>query len=404
MFSARQLNKVETDGGGVMEYLQRFFKVPEESFFLFGPRGTGKSTWLKRHFSDALYIDLLATDILREFIAWPERLLPAVAAHPDKKLVIIDEIQKAPELLSIVHKLIEGDKSLRFILTGSSARKLKRTGVDLLAGRAVKKTLHPFMAAEMGNTFDLNSALRYGTVPIVTASGNPGRILKTYIDIYLNEEVKQEGMVRTIGDFTRFLSAAALSHGQLLTVSNVAQDCQVKRKTVEGYFTILEDLLIGSTIPVFSRRAQRAVVSHPKFYFFDTGVFHSLRPRGPVDTPEEITGAALEGLVLQHLRAWIDYSEIDASIFFWRNRSGSEVDFILYGENLFPAINVKASHRVKSEHLRGLDSFRRDYPQCEPLLLYMGTRRLSINGIRCIPCDDFLRALVPGSEFPFTGA
>ena len=364
-----------------MNYIQRFFKAPRGSFFLFGPRGTGKSTWLKKNFSDALYLDLLATDVLRELLAYPEKLIPMVSAHPDKKTVIIDEIQKAPQLLSIVHKVIEDDRNKQFILTGSSARKLKKSGVDLLAGRAVKKNFHPFLAGEIGTAFDLQNALRFGMAPIVTTAVDPGQILKTYIDIYLNEEVKQEGMVRNIGDFARFLSAAALTHGQMLNISNVAQDCQVKRKTVEGYFAIMEDLLIGITLPVFTRRAQRALVAHPKFYFFDTGVFHSLRPKGPLDSPEEITGASLEGLIFQHLRAWIDYSDHDAAVYFWRNRSGSEVDFVIYGENLFAAIEVKSSQRIKSEHLRGLNSFRLEYPQCAPLIIFMGTRKLSINGI-----------------------
>ena len=187
-----------------MHYIQRFFKIPQGSFFLFGPRGTGKSTWLKRHFIDALYLDLLAADVLRELLAYPERLISIVSAHPDKKTVIIDEIQKAPQLLSIVHKIIEDDEKKRFILTGSSARKLKKTGVDLLAGRALKKNFHPFLAAEIGNAFNVQKALQFGMVPIVTASSEPGQILKTYIDIYINEEIKQEGMVRNIGDFARF--------------------------------------------------------------------------------------------------------------------------------------------------------------------------------------------------------
>lgn len=385
-----------------MNYIQRYFKAPQRSFFLFGPRGTGKSTWLKRHFSDALLLDLLEADILRELLAYPERLLSIVSAHPDKKVVIIDEIQKAPELLSIVHKIIEDQPDKQFILTGSSARKLKKTGVDLLAGRALKMNMHPFISAETGTAFDMESALRFGMVPIVAASDDPRSILKTYIDIYLNEEVKQEGLVRNIGDFARFLSAAALSHGQMLNISNVAQDCQVKRKTVEGYFSILEDLLIGITVPVFTRRAQRALVSHPKFYFFDAGVFHSLRPKGPIDSEEEIYGAALEGLVLQHLRAWIDYSDVDASVYFWRNRSGSEVDFVIYGENIFVALEIKASQRIKTEYLRGLSSFMKDYPECLPMILYRGTRQLSIKGIQCIPCKDFLSMLIPGNGFPFT--
>ena len=380
-----------------MDFIQRFFKIPKGSFFMFGPRGTGKSTWLKNHFGgDALYINLLETDVLRELIAYPERLTQMISAYPDKKNVIIDEIQKAPQILSIVHKMIEEKRDLRFILTGSSARKLKKSGVDLLAGRALKKNLHPFIAAEIGMEFDIRRAVTTGMVPVITTSEDPEQVLKTYIDIYLNEEVKQEGLVRQIGDFTRFLYAAALTHGQQLNITNVAQDCQVKRKTVEGYFAILDDLLIGTLLPVFTRRAQRTLVTHPKFYFFDAGVFRSLRPKGPLDNYDEITGAALEGLVFQHLRAWIDYSDSDASLHFWRNRSGSEVDFIIYGTNIFAAIEVKAAQHIKSEHLRGITSFRSEVPECAPVLLYMGRERLTINGVVGIPCRDFLSTLTPG--------
>jgi predicted AAA+ superfamily ATPase len=196
-----------------------------------------------------------------------------VEAHPNTATVIIDGIQRAPDLLAIVHKLIEDRPGRTFILTGSSARKLKKAGVDLLGGRALRRNMHPFMASELGPAFDLNEALLYGMVPIARASASPADVLRTYIDIYLNEEVKLEGIVRNIGGFARFLQAASLTHGQLLTITNVASDCQVSRKTVEGYFSIIEDLLIGYRVPVFTKRAQRAVVSHPKFYYFDCGVF-----------------------------------------------------------------------------------------------------------------------------------
>ncbi len=384
-----------------MDLIPRFFKVPQQSFFLFGPRGTGKSTWLQNQFSDALYIDLLATDVLRDLTAYPEKLINVINGYPEKNIVIIDEIQKAPQLLSIVHKIIEEQRNKTFILTGSSARKLNKTGVDLLAGRALKKNMHPFMAAELGKQFNLMKALEYGMVPIVTDSADSAEVIKTYITIYLEEEVKREGLVRNIGDFSRFLEAASLTHGQMLNVTNVAHDCQVKRKTVEGFFSIVQDLLIGFKIPVFTRRAQRALVAHPKFYFFDCGVFRAIRPKGPLDSSQEIAGAALEGLVVQHLRAWIDYSNRDAALYFWRTRAGSEVDFILYGESLFVAVEVKASPRIKAQHLRGLKAFTKDYPQCRGLLLYLGNERLVIDGIRCVPCSEFLTALVPGTEFPF---
>ena len=219
--------------------------------------------------------------------------------------------------------------------------------------------------------------------------------------MYLNEEVKQEGMVRNIGNFTRFLEAASLSHGQILNVTNVAQDCRVSRKTVESYFFIVKDLLIGDTIDVFTKRAKRAMAAHPKFYFFDCGVFRSLRPKGPLDIPEEIGGVGLESLVYQHLRAWIDYSEIDAKIYYWRTQAGNEVDFVIYGESVFYAIEVKVGSAVKSQHLRGLKTFSADYPASKAYVLYMGENRQLIDTILCVPCTEFLQALIPGRKFPF---
>jgi predicted AAA+ superfamily ATPase len=379
-----------------MKTIERFFKPPGHSFFLFGPRGTGKSTWLKQQYKNALFINLLETDILREYRARPERLIAIIDGNQKQHVIIIDEIQKAPDLLPVVHTLIEQKHGLTFILTGSSVRKLKKTGVDLLAGRALKKNMHPFMAAELGDLFDIQKALTIGLVPIVAAALNPEEVLKTYIDIYLREEVQMEGLVRDLGAFSRFLEAATLSQGQMVNVTNVAADCQVERKSVEGYFKIVEDLLIGFTLPVFTKRAKRAVVAHPKFYFFDCGVYRSIRPKGPLDSPQEITGAALEGLVAQHLKAWIEYGGHDVSIHFWRTRAGSEVDFILYGDSIFLAIEVKASFRIKAENLRGLKAFMQDYPQSKAVLLYMGKDRLRMEGISCIPCPKFLAGLVPG--------
>jgi len=205
-----------------------------------------------------------------------------------------------------------------------------------------------------------------------------------------------EGIVRNIGSFARFLEAASLSHGAVLNVSEVARECQVSRKTVEGYLVVLEDLMLAFRVPVFSKRAKRILSVHPKLYWFDAGVFVSMRPAGPLDRPEEIGGAALEGLVAQHLRAWIDYSGRPMTLAFWRTKSGNEVDFVLYGTTGFWAIEVKSSGRVRPKDLAGLRAFQEDYPQARGLLLYGGRERLRISGIQCMPVDDFLRGLVPG--------
>ena len=241
----------------------------------------------------------------------------------------------------------------------------------------------------------MEDALATGTIPLVVSSSSPEQAIKAYASLYLKEEVQMEGLVRNIGAFSRFLESISFSHGAVLNVSHVARDCQVERKTVEGYISILEDLLLGFRIPVFSKRAKRHLSSHPKFYYFDAGVFRSLRPAGPLDAPQEIEGAALEGLVAQHLRAWNAYGDNVCELYFWRTKSGNEVDFIFYGQDIFWAIEVKNTARVHGKMLRGLLAFREDYPEAEACLLYRGKERLMVKGILCLPVEEFLINLRP---------
>lgn len=373
---------------------KRILKGPEGSFFLFGPRGTGKSTWLQATLPNALRVDLLDPASQRQFQARPERLRELVAGQPGVRDVVIDEIQKVPGLLDVIHQMVEANRNLRFILTGSSARKLRRGGANLLAGRLVQAEMHPFMAAELGAEFDLQRALQIGLVPLVWNAPDPAATLRAYASLYLREEVQAEALVRNVGAFARFLEAISFSHGSLLNLAEVARECQVSRKTVEGYLEILEDLLLSFRVPVFTRRAKRHLAAHDKFYYFDAGVFRSLRPAGPIDRPEEIEGMALEGLVAQHLRAWIAYRGLGEQLFYWRTKSGSEVDFVIYGPNTFCAWEVKRAARVHSTDLRALKAFREDYPEAKLGLLYMGQEQLEIDGIAVIPCQAFLEQLV----------
>ena len=383
-----------------MEYVSRFIMAPEGHFFLLGPRGTGKTLWTREQFPDALVVDLLDPATHREMVARPERLEELVLGNADRRRVILDEVQKSPELLEVVHRLIEKKTGQQFVLTGSSARKLRQAGVNLLGGRALHRSMHPYLAAELGKRFHLDEALKIGMLPLIHGSSDPEQTLAAYNGLYLREEVQQESLVRDIGSFTRFLEAISFSHAGVLNLSNVARECQVKRKTCEGYLQILEDLLLGFKLDVFTKRAKRELAAHPKFYFFDTGVFRANRPRGPLDAPEEIEGSALEGLVAQHLRAWCDYAKDQNKLFYWQTRSKVEIDFIIYGDSGIHAIEVKNASRIRVEDLRALRTFAEDYPQSQGILLYRGRERFVRNNVHCIPCDEFLSQLVPGQPIP----
>ncbi|MBL8023875.1 MAG: ATP-binding protein [Elusimicrobia bacterium] len=380
--------------------LDRLFSPPSQSFFLFGPRGSGKTTWARKVYSKACWVNLLEMDMLRRLSSRPEGLKEIVIPQPMGATIVIDEIQKIPALLSVVHDLLEQEvkRGWQFVLTGSSARQLKRAGSDLLAGRAITRTMHPFLAVELGEAFNLDRALEQGLLPVIWMAANPSESLKSYIGTYVREEVQAEGLVRNLGNFHRFLEAISFSHASVLNVSNVARECEVERKTVMGYVDLLEDLLLSVRLPVFTKRARRKMSDHPKFYFVDSGVFRSLRPAGPLDLGGDVVGAALEGLVFQHLRAWKAYGANDQSFFYWRTQAGVEVDFVIYSPQGLWAIEVKNSSRVRSQDLRSLKSFKEDYPEAKTFLLYRGTEHLIVQGIPCLPVTDFLKKLLPSKS------
>jgi len=375
--------------------LNRYFDPSQKSYFLFGPRGTGKSTLVSALYADAIIIDLLNPEHERQFRAHPNRLKDIVYANRDIKTFVIDEVQKVPDLLSIVHQLIEENKYWQFVLTGSSARKLKRTGVDLLAGRAQLKHLHPFMASELGERFNLKQALSLGMLPLIVDSIEPMEDLKTYIALYMREEVIQEGIIRKIDQFSHFLEIISLSQGSPLNYSSIARECRVSNKTVENFVQILEDLLLSFRLPVFQKKAKRNIIQSPKFYYFDVGVYKSIRPIGPLDDISSLNGHALETLVAQHLRAWIDYSDQDGGLFYWQTKSGLEVDFVIYGEIGFYAFEVKTHSQIRSKDLRSLREFKKDYPECECIVLYGGEEKIMVGDILAIPVVQFLLHLKP---------
>jgi uncharacterized protein len=358
----------------------RLLEPPTGSCLLLGPRGTGKSTWTRQQFPDALVLDLLDYATYAELLARPDRLGHIVAGSPTST-VVIDEVQRLPELLNEVHRLIE-QRGTRFVLTGSSARKLRRSGVNLLAGRARTIAMHPLTAVELGDQFDLSRSISLGHLPTAQTADDPERYLAGYVGTYLREEVMAEALTRNLDAFSRFLTAASFSQASVLSMTSVARDSGVNRKTVEGYFDLLEDLLIAFRLPVFQRRAKRELTAHPKFYFFDAGVFRAIRPKGPLDPVAEIDGAAIETLVAQELRAINDSLQLGYELSFWRTRSGQEVDFVLYGERGLIAIEVKRSSRYREQDLSALRTFGDDYPMASRFLFYGGDRDYEVDGIR----------------------
>jgi uncharacterized protein len=368
----------------------RLQKGSDASFFLFGPRGTGKSAWVRRAFPDALYLDLLDPELHYELLAAPQRLARKI--EPSQDRVIIDEVQKVPAILDEVHRLIESRRT-RFVLTGSSARKLRRSGVNLLAGRARTRHMFPLTARELGSDFDLAHSLRFGQLPAAYVERDPGGFLAAYVQTYLREEVLAEGLTRNLGAFARFLETASLSQASQLNVSSVARDASIDRKVAESYFGILEDLLLAVRLPAFTKKAKRRLVQHPKLFFFDAGVYRAIRPKGPLDTPSEIDGAALETLVFQELRAHCDYGDLGYTLHYFRTSGGHEVDFVLYGERGIVAIEVKRGERIRSGDLTGLETFLADYPMARAYVVYGGSRRYREGGIEMVPAATFLREL-----------
>jgi len=370
----------------------RLIEPPKDkSFFLFGPRGTGKTTWVKSKFKEALYLDLLEAELFNDLLANPQRLENLIPKN-FKDWVIIDEVQRVPELLNEAHRLIEKYK-YKFILTGSSARKIRRKGVNLLAGRALGYNLYPLTAVELGKDFDLNRSLAFGQLPCAYIEADPKSYLESYVKTYLEEEVQQEGLTRNLGAFSRFLEAASFSQGSVLNISTVSRECSVERKVVENYFTILEDLLIAYRVPVFTKRAKRRLSSHPKFYFFDAGLYRALRPKGPLDMPEEVGGHAVETLLLQELFAINSYFKLGYNIFYWRTSNNIEVDFVLYGDKGIRAFEVKRTGRVSSVMTKGLKAFLKDYPKAKAYFIYGGERRLHEGDIEILPMKEALKEL-----------
>lgn len=374
-------------------------RLPGRSFFLFGPRGTGKTTWLRYLLPESLWFDLLRTRTLLELSQRPETFRQQVEARPHGSWVVVDEVQRVPTLLNEVHALIaEHGRAYRFALSGSSARKLKRLDVNLLAGRAINRQFFPLTSAELNFEFDPDSVLRFGLLPQIRSDPDYATdALEAYATNYLREEIQQEALVKRLDSFARFLQVAALMNGQIVNVAGIARDAAVARPTVQGYFETLVDTLIGFWLPAWRRRAKVKETASPKFYLFDPGVVRALagRLRDPLDSSER--GFLLETWVLHELRATIAYLNLGGELRYWRTPSGSEVDFIWTRANRAVGIEVKASATWRPEFGAPLKGLVADGVVKSGFAIYTGTAELKDGPLRVLPLKRFLKELHAGN-------
>jgi uncharacterized protein len=363
-----------------------------ESLFLWGARQTGKSTLLKALYPDALWFDLLLSDVYERLSKNPNILRETILANPDSRIVIVDEIQRIPELLNEIHWLITNTKT-RFILSGSSPRKIIRGGSNLLGGRALRYELYPLVSAEIPD-FDLMKALNNGLLPRHYLAANAQKMISSYIGNYLKDEIAAEANIRNVQSFSRFLEAAAFSNGEMVNYANIASDCGVSPPTVKEYFQILEDTLIGRFLPSYQKKPKRRVITAPKFYFFDVGIVNYLLKRGEIQLGSEVFGNAFEHFIYNEIYAHSRYSGLEYPIHYWRTASQIEVDFILGNNEV--AVEVKSTTNVSARHLKGLKSFAEEYKTKQLILVCNEPLPRLVEGVLILPWKVFLERLWAG--------
>ncbi len=363
--------------------------VNNDSVFLWGARQVGKTTLLEQLYPKARYYDLLKANEFERFLRKPSLLSEEVESMEEGDLVIIDEIQKVPQLLDEIHALIHKRK-IRFILSGSSPRKLIRSGANLLGGRVLKKILFPLVSSEIPD-FDLKKAVNNGMIPRHYMINNPWERFRAYIGVYLNEEIREEALSRNLKSFSRFLEVAALSNGEMIVYKNIAQDCGIDHRTVKEYFEILNDTMIGYLIPGFTATIKRRAIQAPKFYFFDVGIANYLLNQKNISPGSEIFGHSFEHLIIQELIAYLGYSQSSEKISYWRPSSGYEVDAIIGNGRI--AVEIKSTDEVKSRHLKGLQAFKEDFLEARTIIVSLDRYPRVMNGVEIIPAEQFLKAL-----------
>lgn len=373
--------------------IQKLLEIRDDSMFLWGPRQTGKSTLLKQLFPDAPYYDLLKSEVYTLYKMKPSRLRDECMMMDEGEVVIIDEVQKIPELLDEVHWLMV-NRGIHFILCGSSARKLKRSGANLLGGRAIRKTLHPLVSAEIPD-FDIDKAVNVGMLPRHYLASSPAKRIQAYVGDYLQQEVIAEALVRNLDSFTRFMEVAAISDGEMVNYTKIASECGVSSKTVKEYFVILQETLLGYMLPAYTKTVKRRVQVAPKFYYFDVGITNYLLHRDPLRRGTAEYGHAFEHLIVQEVMAYMDYSESMKGLSFWHTQNNVyEVDLVV--GNAEVAIEIKSSDNVTTSHLKGLKAFGEEHPDCKLIVVSLEERPRMMNGVEIWPAQAFLKWLWDG--------
>ena len=379
----------------------RILTPPKMSFFLFGPRGTGKTTWLQQIFPLAYRIDLLDEALFQSYLADIGLFAAELRALEDDRLVIVDEVQRLPALLNYVHQFIER-KRLRFILCGSSARKLKQAGTNLLAGRAVRRHMHPFVPEELGEAFVLDEVLQWGSLPVIWNAPDKREALEAYTTMYLKEEIQAEALVRNLPGFARFLPVAALFQAQVLNISSLARDASVARTTIAGYLEVIEDTLLTFRLPAFDGRLRVRERKHPKLYWADPGLPRSLKKQfGPPSAEEK--GHLFEGWIASLLRSYRDYRDLFDEWAYWApvKPSKVEVDFLLRRDDQLVAIEAKCQSKISQRTFVGLRAVESLKGLRRRILVYLGERRLKTeDGIEVLPLRSFLDLIESGELFP----
>lgn len=375
--------------------LSRILAIPElqeDSVFLWGARQTGKSTLLKTIYPEAHYYDLLLPDVYSRLQRKPELLIQELEHLGHDELVIIDEVQMLPKLLNAVHWLIV-NRNIRFLLCGSSARKLKRLGANMLGGRAVRRQLYPLVSREIPD-FDLIKAVNNGMLPRHYLTSDPWIRLEGYIGNYLQQEIEAEALSRNLNAFVRFLEVAALTNGEMVNYNNIATDCGISANTIKAYFDILQETMLGYMLPAFSTVQKRRLIKAPKFYFFDVGLVNYLCNRRKMEPGSADFGHAFEHLIIQELIAYVSYAHLRKKLSYWRTTSGYEVD-IVYGDAEV-AIEIKSAQEIQSKHLKGLKAFSEEHPSARTIVVSLDAARRVMNNVEVWPVEQFFKALWQG--------